>query len=281
MPVPPPTRPRLLHLGGSGPLLHLAHANGFPPGAYAPLARALAPGFRVIALPSRPLWAGPLPPPDLSWDRLAADLADGLWACGQRDLVGVGHSFGVVLTALAALRRPGLFRSLVLLDPVLLHPAWLVVTALLRPFGLHGRLPLAEGARRRRRTFVSRAAAREHFRSRRLFERFGDAALDAYVDAVLRPDPAGGLTLAFPPAWEAHLYGSVPTDLWTRLPRLPVPTAILVGEHTDVLVPESRALLGRAWPTARLEVLPGAGHLHPLERPEATAAFVQSFIASC
>ena len=33
----------LLHdFGGQGPLIHLAHANGFPPGTYTPFAQALA-----------------------------------------------------------------------------------------------------------------------------------------------------------------------------------------------------------------------------------------------
>ncbi|MFC2031070.1 hypothetical protein ACFLWA_10115 [Chloroflexota bacterium] len=46
----------LLHdFGGSGPTLHLAHANGFPPGTYGPLAETLTGGYRVVALPSRPL----------------------------------------------------------------------------------------------------------------------------------------------------------------------------------------------------------------------------------
>ena len=43
---------------GHGPTLHLAHANGFPPGTYRQLANALTSDYHVIALPSRALWPG-------------------------------------------------------------------------------------------------------------------------------------------------------------------------------------------------------------------------------
>lgn len=39
-------------------MVHLAHANGFLPGTYRPLAETLADRYYVIGLPSRPLWPG-------------------------------------------------------------------------------------------------------------------------------------------------------------------------------------------------------------------------------
>src|SRR5690606_17921129 len=53
------------------------------------------------------------------------------------------------------------------------------------------------------------------------------------------------------------------------LPGIDVPTLVVVGEE-DALTPvkDSRAMAA-AIPGARLEVIPGAGHLSNLERPEA------------
>ncbi|MGZ3458945.1 MAG: alpha/beta fold hydrolase, partial [Archangium sp.] len=39
--------------GGTGPVLHLAHANGFPPGSYRKLIEALKPRYHVFTLRSR------------------------------------------------------------------------------------------------------------------------------------------------------------------------------------------------------------------------------------
>jgi pimeloyl-ACP methyl ester carboxylesterase len=58
------------------------------------------------------------------------------------------------------------------------------------------------------------------------------------------------------------------------------PTLVVVGEHDK---PDFRAIaeqLAREIPGARLEVIEGAGHLPPLERPDETAALVRSFIAA-
>jgi len=58
------------------------------------------------------------------------------------------------------------------------------------------------------------------------------------------------------------------------------PTLVAVGEHDK---PDFHAIaerLAREIPGARLEVIAGAGHLPPLERPEETAALVRSFVSA-
>ena len=79
----------LLHdFGGKGPVVHLAHANGFPPGAYGPFAGTLThpsppdnpppQAYHVIGLPARPLWPGSKPESAPNWHVLADDLVRGL-----------------------------------------------------------------------------------------------------------------------------------------------------------------------------------------------------------
>ena len=41
-------------------------------------------------------------------------------------VIGVGHSIGAIVTLRAALRDPGKFRALVLIDPVLFVPGFMV-----------------------------------------------------------------------------------------------------------------------------------------------------------
>lgn len=49
--------------GGQGPRLHFYHANGYPPGVYAPLLERLATRFEVDALALRAMWPGIAPLP--------------------------------------------------------------------------------------------------------------------------------------------------------------------------------------------------------------------------
>jgi len=68
-------------------------------------------------------------------------------------------------------------------------------------------------------------------------------------------------------------------DSRETLPTIAVPTLVLVGAE-DVLTPPSEAAtLAAAIPTARLDVIPAAGHLANLENPGAVNAALLAFLA--
>ncbi|HLK10010.1 MAG TPA: alpha/beta hydrolase [Candidatus Binatia bacterium] len=77
--------------------------------------------------------------------------------------------------------------------------------------------------------------------------------------------------------WNPYLHDP---KLEGRLPRVTAPTLVLWGRQ-DGLAPLA---YGERWrdriPGARLEVIEACGHLPPVERPEAFAAAVLSFLAS-
>jgi len=275
-------RKLLVDLGGHGPLLHLAHANGFPPGSYRRLARALADDYHLVALPARPLWPGSHPAEVPTWHPLADDLVQGLDALGQTGIVGVGHSLGGVLTLWAALApragRPDLFRALVLVDPVILPRPWLWGLRLLRQLGLGDKQPLVQGALHRRRTWPGRQACFEHYRQKTIFARWSDAALWDYVEAGTVVEADGSVRLRYPPEWEAHLYDTVPLDIYHDVAHLRLPVLFLRGETSRTFRPGVQARLARLLPQARTAMVAGAGHLLPMEKPEETAAAIRAFL---
>lgn len=62
------------------------------------------------------------------------------------------------------------------------------------------------------------------------------------------------------------------------LPGISVPTLVLVGEEDDLTPPDvAREMAGRI-PGAELEILPGAGHLSPLEAPDHFNEAVRRFL---
>lgn len=274
--------------GGHGPVVHLAHANGFPPGTYHPLAETLTDHpstgsgrrYHVIGLPSRPLWPGSQPRSAPDWHPLADDLTLGLDTLGLKGIVGVGHSIGGVLTLWAATRRPDIFRAVVLIDPVILPPARLWTVRLLRLLGFRRRLPLVEGALRRRQTWPSRHACYEHYRGKPLFATWPNASLRAYVEAGTRERDDGQVELVYPPEWEAHIFATTPTDVWRAVPRLRTPALVIRGEHSNIFRPESQVWMERLVPQVRFVVVPNAGHLVPMERPAETGAAIRDFLAA-
>ena len=63
-----------------------------------------------------------------------------------------------------------------------------------------------------------------------------------------------------------------------RLSDIRVPTLALVGEHDHPDFRAIAAILARDIRGARLEVLPGVGHLPPMEAPQATATAILAFL---
>lgn len=268
----------ILDPGGAGQVIHLAHANGFPPATCSPLAATLTERHRVIALPSRALWPRSRPESAPTWRTMADDLVRGLDELRLKGIVGVGHSLGGVLTLWAAIKRPSLFRAVVLIDPVILPPRWLWMVRLLGALGQQERLSLVQGAQRRRRRWASRQVCFEHLRSKALFANWSDIALKAYVDSGTRQRHDGQVTLIYPPEWEAHIFASVPTDIWRDVPHQPVPSLVIRGEYSTTFLASAQARMARQLPHAHFLAIPDAGHLVPLERPVETGRTVLAFL---
>lgn len=273
----------LYDFGGSGPVMHLALANGFPPQTYRPLMRPFTERFRVVSLPPRALWLDP-PPPETapSWRTLADDLLAGFDAYELDSVIGVGHSFGGVATVLAAIAQPRRFRGLVLLDPTMLEPAVIKLVEAARAAGTDHRMPMVEAALRRRARFASRDEAFAYWRDKPLFAGWSDDVLWLYVDGMTRPASDGGeLEITWSPEWEAHYYRTLYTEIWQDLPKLSrqLPVLAIRGTTTNAFVTESADAFRAALPGATLVEIESHGHLFPQSAPDQTRAIIAGWLA--
>ncbi|PDW01331.1 alpha/beta hydrolase [Candidatus Viridilinea mediisalina] len=268
-----------LDMGGppTGPVLHLAPANGFPPESYQPLVAALRPNLRAIGYRPRPLWPGSHPDEVHTWHDLACDLLRDLATVSSAPVIGVGHSLGGILSLYAAVRHPERFRALVLLDPVIMPRPMLPLLWVMRRLGQHHRFPLAQGAARRRDHFSNVEEARRRLQGRGAFAHFTPAALEGYLAGGLRPDPQGGYRLAWPRTWEAHIFALVPIDTWKALSRLQVPLMIIRGTKSDLMINSTWRQLAQRLPQAQFVDIP-AGHMLPMEAPEAVATALNQWL---
>ncbi|WP_017429737.1 alpha/beta hydrolase [Vreelandella jeotgali] len=252
------------------PRLVFAHANGFPGLSYKSLLAPLGDTFAVHTLEC--LGHDPDYPVEHNWNALVEELLDSLPPPSAGPVLGVGHSLGGILMAMAARRQPQRFRGVIMLDsPLMLGPDALVMKVAKR-LGLMDRITPAGKTSRRRRYWPSREAMADSLRHRSLFRRFTPEALDDYVQAGSRDREDGRIALAFDPAVEARIFRHLPDNL-SRLPgRLEVPTVVIAGEASDLLTATRIRRLERRG----LTVLgtPGA-HMFPMECPEATRAAIR------
>lgn len=264
--------------GSTKPLLHLAHANGFLPPTYQKSLEPLFPHYHVVSVLARPAW-GDTPPGWLkNWSQMADDLIEGLKGMGAHQVVGIGHSLGGVLTLYAAVKEPGLFKRIVLIDPTMLAPGLLRKIQVLKFFGFEARNFLIKGALRRKREWESPEAAYDYFRNRRLFKFWSDDMVESYTKSITAPSAQGKVSLSYPPEWEARIYKTIPTDVWKFAGLLDQPTLVIRGENSNTFLGDGEKEFRKMNPQVNFEVVPGAGHLIPQEKPEEVGKLILNFL---
>ena len=246
-----------------GARILMVHATGFCKEVWTPVVAETTragcrAGFRLVDLRSH--GASDRSEPPLDWWDLGRDV---LAASGGGPIIGVGHSAGAAALVFAEILQPGTFRDLLLVEPII-FPG---------PVG-RSEHPLADAARRRQARFSTRQAARERFASRRLFARWDERALDAYVDHGLVPAD-DGFRLACRPEDEAEYYVAAQAHGgFGKLSELDVPATIMGGADSDshprqLLRVQSSRIRG-----SDVQIVAGATHFVPMERPDAVAAWL-------
>ncbi len=264
--------------GSDRPLVNLAYANGFLPQTYTRALQPLFDHYHVVSALDRAMWDDCPPESVTSWSQFGDDLLAALDSLTDRPLIGIGHSFGGVATLYAAIKRPERFSHLILIDPTLLPPSVLWGLRLVRLLRIDHRIPLAQGALRRRARWESVEAAYAYFKSKPLFARFPDDVLHDYAKSVTVHAEDGGVRLAFSPEWEARIYQTIATDVWRLPSRVKHPMLVVRGEFTDTFSEDSAARFQRLKPRALIVTVKGAGHLVPQEKPEETGKLIAEFL---
>jgi 3-oxoadipate enol-lactonase len=181
---------------------------------------------------------------------------EGGWSDAGRGAVVVGLSMGGVVALDLFRRHRGLVRALVLCD-------------------CRAEPETPEGAAHRDE--VARLAER------------GPAGVAEVVDGMLPKVFAPGFAGAG--RWRAVMAASSPAgvaamaralaarpDSRPLLGGIDVPTLVLVGEMDEITPPEQMRAMHQAIPGSRFAVVPGSGHVPPVERPGAFAAELAAFL---
>ena len=217
-----------------------------------------AAGYRVIRYDQRGHGRSASPPAGYRFGDHAADLAALLRALDAAPAHVVGLSKGGGIALELALREPALVRSLSLVGPLVPdHP---LSPELLDSFRRFARAIRAYG--------VERAVHAGWLQHPLIASAHELPAARQRVEAMLLEFPAGEYFAT------ARDQADRDWKVVDRLPEIAVPTLVVSGERD---VPDFAAmarLVTERVPGCRLEVVPGCGHLVPLERGAETARLV-------
>jgi pimeloyl-ACP methyl ester carboxylesterase len=270
-----------LDWSGQGPVLHFAHANGFPPGTYHAFVDYLTGHFQVLGMECRALWGTADPTRFHHWREMGEDLARFLGEMGLSEVIAAGHSLGAVASLYCAVAHPELIRGLVLIDPVILPPWFSLLQPLLAVLGLDRPTALAAQARRRRVGWPSREVLLRAYRSAPVFKRWQEPFLVDYITAGTVEDAAGGVRLRYPREWEARIFETLPLDVWRVIPSLRhKPLLVIRGKHSPTYRADTMRCMRWLLPKARFLEMPDSDHFVPMCKPGQTASAIVEFCAS-
>lgn len=257
--------------GGLGEPLLMVHCTGTLGRIWDVVVAELGDRFRVLAPDTRGQGDSQAPEKrrDYVWDFSGQDLLAIIEHFDlPRGLGAVGHSAGGAHVAYAERRVSGIFGKVMLIDAIIAE----------RKF-FDGEHPLAEKVRRRKNEFESLDAARERLTSKPPMELWVPGAVDAYLAHAFAPTADGGLCLKCPGARESWFYelGGA-SDLYDVLDTLQFDACVVTGENSYA---QSWAAAQQArLPKAKLEIVPGAGHFIPQEKPVETAALIRGWFGA-
>ncbi len=241
------------------------------------------PEARVLACTALDLPGFGLSPPprngDYSIDGHATAVIELIEALGGEPVHLISNSMGGAISTRVAARRPDLVRTLSMVSPALPD---------LRPRPLPMRLALAAipgvGS-----TIIrwARKLPAELRTDRALRDVYTDPGVvhpsrrREEIEEVLRRD-----TLIYAPHALIMSARSLVTEyfkvgrksLWRDVASISAPALILHGSHDRLVNPVMAGKAARAFPMARVLVLPGVGHVAMMERPAQVAAEIRAFL---
>ena len=258
-------------LGGNGPTLLISHATGFHGRCYIPLAAALADRYHGIAFDYRGHGDTLHPAEEVDWERYGDD-AEAMAAVLDPPVVAFGHSMGGACLLMAARRNPGLFRALVVFEPIVFPPSGI------RPDGAPS--PLSMGARRRRASFPSYEAAIDNYSAKPPLGSFTPAALDAYVRYGFRAGDDGEVHLKCRPEIEAATFDTGGGHgTWDRLGEISTPVLVISGRPEEMQPSMIARSVAEMLPNGQYLERTDLDHFGPMTHPDVVADLVATFLA--
>lgn len=268
---------------GHGASLLLLHATGFHARCWDQVVAALPEGTHVVAPDHRGHGRSFRPATLADWGASADVLLPLVDALGGQPLVGCGHSMGGQILTRLAVKRPQAFRHIVLIDPVIMDPAF---------YAGQDAVPVPEPAEhpvaKRRGHWDSPEQMRARFAERLPYAKWDARVLADYCTYGLLPAATGeGYELACPPALEASVYqNALRTDPHAWLSDLGVPATLIRaptgdrGGALDFSTSPTWLELGAAIGAQRDELWADNSHFIPMESPGLVADLLAGLLAN-
>ena len=256
-------------------IIHFAHGNGFPSPCYKQFLQRLEKEFAVYYIDR--VGHDPNYPVTENWHCLVDEVIASVEGLSTTPVHGVGHSLGGVLTLMAAIEKPELFKTVVMIDSPLLSRFKSTMVKLAKKFGFIDRVTPAGKTKGRQHHWHSREQLWSYLKTRPLFKSFRDDCLQDYIEYGFHQDEKG-YSLRFNKHIEYHIFRTIPHHLPQYERQIKIPTLMIYGDKSDVVGRFDIRYMRKHYHIHCLRM--HGGHMLPMEHPEWLADMITSVLSN-
>lgn len=250
-------------------VLHFVHGNGFPSPCYRQLLQHLQDKFDCFYI-DRVGHTKEFPVTE-NWHGLVREVIASIRLQASQPVVAVGHSLGGVLSLLAAIEQPLLFKAVILLDSPLFGRLKSSLVRFSKVLGMIDRVTPAYRTRERRQHWQTRDQVLTYLKSRELFKTFTEACLEDYIDYGMQKNDEG-YSLRFDRQIEYQIYRTIPHILGEYEGRLHVPSTVIYGSKSTVVDRMDLRYMNKYYGIEHVKTK--GTHMFPMEHPKTTANII-------
>lgn len=260
------------------------HGNGFPPEAYNAFLDTLSHNGDVFAMYQKPFSPTNIDPSSIyGWDIFKNDAINFIEQKSLKNSIAIGHSMGAVLILMIEIQRPGTFKHIFLLDPVITSWFKSLLYRILLKFQLIDRLhPMIQKTNNKKMIYKNKEDLYTSYRAKNIFSRINDSNLKEYINSIIE-NKDGKVSIKLSKSWENTIYrnGSLyDYMIWRKIKSIKVPTYIITPKDDEFghfnygnqLKKKNQNFINLS--------MENATHLFPLEYPKQTVELITSNINS-
>lgn len=248
-------------------LIHFAHGNGFPALCYKQMLDGLTPYFDYCYIDR--IGHDPVFPVSENWHNLISEIITSIQRQADRPVIALGHSLGGVLSLLAAIEKPELFKAVIMLDSPLIGSLKSNIVRLAKSLGVIDRITPAFRTRGRREYWENYEQLLSYLKTRDLFKTFTDACLNDYITYGL-DHKEDGYYLRFDRHIEYQIYRTIPHIIPHYKGKLVTPAILIYGDKSTVVGKMELRYMKNKFNIACFKT--SGTHLFPMEHPHEVAA---------
>jgi len=241
----------------------ITHANGYSAQTYSYyISKLHSLGYRVLALDFSGHGSSDSTLEFTSWDFFRDQLLALIEYEKISSVIGIGHSLGGAVQLRTAIKRPEIFKKVIVFDPVVANLFMAIFVKVLQN-------PLAKGAIKRRKDFKGLKVIAKAYRRHPSFKYWNENIFNDYLQSCFK-DTKNGVTLCCLPEHEAKVFNMIELKALFQYKKIEVETHIVIPQKYQVCSPRFAKKIISNNKQSTFTAISDFTHFFPFENPEWT-----------